>query len=233
MKVTELIARALFLAGIDGRDLDQATSGQGKDGLFFLNMLLAEKSITTQYIPYISHTTFNSVVGQELYVIPNLVDLEVLSFEWQTVRYYLTPQPRKPYFAPPRANNVKSLPLYYYAERSNEGMRIYLYFLPDNNQYEFQITGKYALSQVGYDDDLSLTLELWYQSYLMYELAKRICDFYNITLPPQAAMQLEEFKSQIRNINPMDLTITSISTLNNGSFLNYGQVNIGKGWTTP
>lgn len=231
MKVVELIARALYLSGIAARGLDVVQSDQGKDGLFFLNLLLSEKSMTDSFIPYISHLEIPTVVGQQIYFVNGLISIDAITFSLQTARYSLRRSTRRDYFGSARAEGIESLPYHYYAERANNGTNIYLYFLPEGI-YPLKITGKSNLASVTYDDELNLYFEGFYQSYLMYQLAKRLCDFYLMSFPPQAQEQLEIFEAQIRDLNPMDVSLQKLSTLDKTGSFNYAQANLGKGWTT-
>jgi hypothetical protein len=228
----QLINYAWVLAGIVARDLDEVSGSQGADGLFWLNQILAEKSITARYIPFYTHYTFPTVVGQEIYFVPNIVELETLTFNIDVVRFEMRLDNRRHYFGAPRVDNIESLPYHYYFERVLGGGNIYLYFIP-NKIYTMKAVGRFALTQVAATDDLSTQLDAFYQSYLMYELANRLCDWYKISLPPATEKQLIAFRDQFEDLNPMDLTIKTTSTLTKNGGFNWGQVNIGRGWTTP
>jgi hypothetical protein len=232
MIVNNLIANAWILAGIVARDLDDVSGSQGADGLFWLNQILAEKSITARYIPFYTHNVFNTVVGQETYFVANLVELETATFNIGPVRFEMRLDNRRHYFGAPRVDNIESLPYHYYFERVLGGGNIYLYFIP-NTIYPIKVTGRFALNQVAATDDLSTQVDAFYQSYLMYELANRLCDWYKISLPPSTLAQLKKFDDTFADLNPMDFTIKTTSTLTKNGGFNWGQVNIGRGWTTP
>jgi hypothetical protein len=67
----------------------------------------------------------------------------------------------------------------------------------------------------------------------MYELANRLCDWYKVSLPDQSMATLLSFRDRIQNLNPVDFTVKIVSVLNKMSPFNWGQVNLGHGWTTP
>jgi hypothetical protein len=77
-------------------------------------------------------------------------------------------------------------------------------------------------------------LERFYINYLKYALGVRLCAEFNYTVPPEAAKQLLTYEELItKRSAPMDLTNSTISTLTDeDEFISYGQVNIGRGWTT-
>jgi len=77
-------------------------------------------------------------------------------------------------------------------------------------------------------------LERFYINYLKYALACRLCNEYNYTVPAGAAQQLLTYEELIpKRSAPLDLTNATISTLTDeDSYISYGQVNIGRGWTT-
>lgn len=227
----ELINNAYYTSGMVGRGFKIPSASQTKDGLRLLNQLLTDKAIQSKIIPYFSHLTISCVVGQEIYFVPNLIFLEELTFELSTVRYALMSVSRSDYFGLPRADGIITLPNTYFFERQKGGANIYLYPLPNLN-FPLNITGKFALSTVTLTTDLQTLLDDFYISYLEYDLANRICSSNNITLPAQAATTLAEYKNQLVDISPLDLTIDKFSTLSKERPINYGDVNFGRGWTT-
>lgn len=231
MIAVELINRALNLSGIIARTLDSEDDEEGVDGLFWLNQLLAEKSATGVLLPYFGHIEINAVPGQEIYTIPNLVTAEILTFTLQGVRYSVRGVCRDKYFGSPRAENVNSLPFQWYWERIPGGMNIYLYFFPAD-AYGLQITGLVGFGSVGFDDDLSLFLDAFYQNFLMFELAESLCLFYKLSLPPSTESKLKRLRKEMVNINPRDLSIKKKSMLGDGGILSYAQINISPGWTS-
>jgi hypothetical protein len=75
-------------------------------------------------------------------------------------------------------------------------------------------------------------LDQYYINYLQYRLAERLCTAYNFVPPQGMIKQLLQYTQMIsKRSSPMDLTINKISTITNKSSINYGQVNLGKGWT--
>jgi hypothetical protein len=77
-------------------------------------------------------------------------------------------------------------------------------------------------------------LERFYINYLKYALAVRLCKEFNYTIPEGADKQLLAYEELItKRSAPMDLTNATITTLTDeAGYISYGQVNIGRGWTT-
>ena len=77
-------------------------------------------------------------------------------------------------------------------------------------------------------------LDRFYINYLKYALGVRLCAEFNYTVPDQAAKQLLTYEELItKRSAPMDLTNENITTLTDeAGYISYGQVNIGRGWTT-
>lgn len=232
MKAVELINRAYVLSGIVARDLEQVQGSEGKDGIFWLNQLIAEKSMTGDHIPYYGHLSFTGVIGQEKYFVEGLITADAITFNIGDIRYSLKPSPRRMYFGQSRADNINSLPYQYYSERVNNGMDIYFYFNPAG-AYEFKVTGLIALSQVDNDDELDTMMDKFYQSFLMFELAERLAQWKKISLPPSTSSQLEKFRSQLYDLNPQDYTLRVRSLISSRGAFNYAAVNFGRGWTAP
>lgn len=232
--VSELISKAYYLTGVVSRDFETVNGPQYSEGLDTLNDILADKTSDKSMIPYFTSYDFVTVIGQEMYFIPDLVEVTSLVFFLATVRYAMISVDRDLYFGLPRAENIESLPFNYHVERQFGGANIYVYFLPQQN-YPMRLWGKFRLASVTLNQDLSLTLDRFYIDYLKYNLAQRICDNYNYDIPTNVARQLLEYEKQISKKSAiLDLTTRKISTLNEQDMgLNYGQVNLGRGWTIP
>lgn len=225
----ELISRAYYLSQVVSRDLQTVEGSQVEDALVWLNAILSLKSAASRLIPYYSQYEFNAVAGTEEYYIPNLVQPETLTFNIGPVRYSTMPMSRRPYFGAGRVDNIESLPFSWHFERTLNGSNVFLYFVPNTN-YPIKIWGKFGFDNVTLHEDLSLLYDEYYIDYLRYRLAKRICSEYGITMQPQAAFELEELEAALLDVSPPDMTLTKISTLQKGTALNWGDVNIGKGW---
>lgn len=77
-------------------------------------------------------------------------------------------------------------------------------------------------------------IDQFYITYLRYALADRICAEYNFDTPRNVSEQLDKYQRLIdKNSRPLDLRLKKVSILQKGRALNWGQVNIGKGYTTP
>lgn len=228
--VTDLITRAYYLSSVVTKDAETPSGDQLKDGLSMLNAVLAFKTANQRLIPYFTEYNFTAVIGQEKYFVPDLILGESLTFTLDTVRYSMILKTRREYFGSPRANDVLSLPGIYHIERELFGSNIYIYFLPDQ-QYIFTLKGKFSLSNVTLNQDLSITMDAFYIDYLRYALAEYICQEYNITFQQQAEKKLSEFESMLVDISPIDMSMVKFSSLQTKESLNYGQINIGKGYT--
>lgn len=231
MKAGVIIQRALNLSGILSRNLEEQDDEEGADGLFWLNMVLANKSATGRLLPYYGHIDIATSAGEEVYFVENLVSAEILTFKLQGVRYSITGQPRYKYFGTPRADNISSLPFQWYWERVNGGMNIYIYFKPSEQIESLQVTGMVGLQKVIFSTEFDDFLDTFYQNFLIFELAEYLCIFYKISLPPETKMELAKLRKQMMLINPMDLSIRKKSLLGGGGNLSYAQVNFGRAWT--
>lgn len=228
----KLITNAYYTSGIVSREFQDVSGPQAADGLMFLNDLLGDKTIDSSLIPYTDKLDLVAVPGQETYFIPNLIYIETFTFFIQSIRYATQNQQRAAYFGSFRPMNVQSLPFSWHSERTLGGANLSLFFTPDQN-YPLQIYGQFRLSFVTQFQDLELTLERFYINFLKYELAVRLCKEFNYSIPPGVQEQLDSYYQIISNkSNTMDLSMKKASTLTRGGFINYGQVNWGRGWTT-
>lgn len=225
----ELITESYYLSSMVARDLEVPTGSQLNDGLGLLNSLLSLKSITGRFIPYYKTYEFDTVAGQDLYLIPNLIMSDVLTFNIGSIRFPTTNVKRKRFFGSGRADGIQSLPVSCNYNRVKGGTEIRLYFVP-NIVYPIKIMAKFGLTPVAYDDDLSLTYDQFYIDYLSYQLARRVCAHNSLSFPPETAAILKEYEQELRDLSPLDLSMQKISTLQRGTTFNYADANIGRGW---
>jgi len=226
----QLINFAYYESGIVSRGFETVGGQQANDGLIFLNDLIADKTIENGLIPYYQQYDFNAVIDQEMYFIPDLIDIDTFVFYIDTVRYQTQNRARRQYFGTSRADNIQSLPASWHMERCFGGANIYIYFKP-NQAFPLTIWGQFRLQEVAINQDLSLTLDRFYINYLKYDLAARLCAEYNYNVPAGVAKALTKYENDIsKKSGPMDLNMIKLSSLQRKGGINYAQVNIGKGW---
>lgn len=231
--VTELVTNAYYASKVVSRDFETLQGSQLNDGINWLNDILAEKTVDSGMIPYESTYSFNFIVGQESYYIPDLISIDTLVFFLQSVRYSMRYEQRNRYLGSTRVEGITSLPQEWYFEASFGGGTLFVYFFPDQ-AYPVTIRGRFRLSSVSLGQDISLTIDHFYITYLRTALAQRICTEYNFATPPNILTQLGKYEDWIKNKSRLvDLRMQKTSTLSGKSSLNWAQVNLGHGWTTP
>lgn len=225
-----LITRSWYLSGIVARNLETVSGDQITDGLFLLNVLLDFKASDIRLIPYFTRYAGVFVTGQELYYIPDLYEIETMTFNIGDVRYPMSSTSRDIYFGQGRVDNITSLPFQYHLERQKGGSNVYVYFLP-NQAYIFNLSGKFALTEVTLMQDMSLTYDQFYMEYLRYALAQFFCNEYSIAFAPEKAAMLKMYEKKLLDVSPPDLTMQKLSLMGGRSVMNWAQANIGKGYT--
>lgn len=226
----ELIARSWYLSGIVARNAQTVSGDKISDGLNLLNALLDWKTIETDLIPFWSYNiAFSTVAGQEEYFISNCVAVESVTFNLQSVRYATDYITRKVYFGAGRIDNVETLPFNWTFNRGKGGGTLYLYFIPDQI-YPLKIMGKFALTDVSLTTDLLTVYESAYVEYLRYALAQYMCSEYGVTFNSETNNVLKEMKRQLMYVSPPDLSMVKTSILTRGSGINFGDVNLGRGY---
>lgn len=228
----QLISGAYYAAGVVSREFETVSGAQIGDGLSWLNDILEEKTVDDGMIPYESTYTFNAVPGQEIYPIPDLIQIDTLVFYLNTVRFSMDYNKRNNYFGSNRVENIKTLPYQWYFERQKGGGNLYIYFSPDR-AYPMELHGTFRLSEVALGQDLSLTLDRFYITYLRYALADRICAEYNYATPPGVTRQLGKYEGWIdKKSRLLDLRIDKISSLNDSkTTYSWAFINLGRGFT--
>jgi len=226
----DLITRSYYLSGIVARGLQTVSGQQITDGLTLLNELLDYKSVHTSLIPYWTYKQdLVTVPGQEVYFIENCLAVESVTFNFDQVRYQMSYVTRYPYFASGRVNDVQTLPFNWTFNRQLNGGNLYLYFIPDQ-AYPLNIMAKFGLQDVTLDEDMEDVYDRSYIEYLRYALAQYICSDYGIIFNPQSAEILKQMISQLTYVSPDDLSMRKVSMLTQGTGINWGDVNLGRGW---
>jgi hypothetical protein len=225
----QLINRAYYLSQVVGREVQTVSGTQVTDGLYLLNALLDVKGSDLRLIPYFQEYIFNSVAGQEEYFVPNLLYVDSMTFNIGTVRYAMADLTRKQYFATARVDNITSLPFSYRVERALGGANVFLYFLP-SQAFVMKIWGKFGLSEVTLETDLSLIYDLYYIEYLRYALAEYICCEWGTTFPDQAKAKYMEIRKKLMDISPPDLSVRKQSYFSRGPFIDWQSANIPGWW---
>ncbi len=226
---SKLISKSWNLAGIVAREFEQTSGQEGSDGLDLLNELLAAKSYDLKLIPYWGRIEFNLVQGQERYYIPNLFQVETFTFNIGSVRFPTFNAGRKQYFGDGRVDNIQSLPFEWHLERELDGCYFYVYYLPQQ-EYVAKITGKFALTNVNQQTDLSKLYDLFYISYLRYCLAEYMDLEYDIDFAPNKLTMKRQMEQKLLYVSPPDLHMKKISFMNTNSPFNWAHINISPAW---
>lgn len=229
----QLITRSWFLSGIVARNLQAVTGDQITDGLQMLNALLDFKQIEIEYIPYKTYNeSLITVSGQEKYFIPNCALIESITFNIGVVRYPMDYVSERKYFGSGRVDNISSLPFSWTYLREVGGVNLYMYFLPEGT-FQLKILGKFFLTDVDLETDLSSVLDTSYIEYLRFALADYMCAEYGVALTPRSQEILTSYKRKLMYMTPPDLSMTKSSVLTQMPGFNWGDVNIGRGWRIP
>ena len=228
----QLITQSYYLADIVGPDFETVTGSQKLIGLQLLNGILGEVALDAVFIPYFTHQTFNTVYGQELYVVQNLIEVSTMTYNLdESVRYSLTRESINRYFGWARVNNLISLPSTYTVERLHNATNIYMYPIPDK-EYVVNITGKFALSDVTEGQVLSDTYDVYYLKWLKYRLAFELCQLNGKEFNQMAAVQLANLERRVNKLVGTDLSINKFSLMTKrvGRGDAYLQANFPSAW---
>jgi hypothetical protein len=73
-------------------------------------------------------------------------------------------------------------------------------------------------------------LDTSYIEYLRYALAQYMCSEYGILFNPESSAILKKYERKLMYMSPPDLSVIKTSILTGNGGINYGDVNIGKGF---
>ena len=240
----ELVTRAWYLSGIIARNLQEVTGDQLTDGLMLLNALLDFKQIETDLLPYWTYIEMPAVANQEFYFLPHVADVESATFNIDTVRYPMDYTSRRNYFGSARVDNMSTLPVNWNFNRGQGGGTLALYFKPESN-YPIKMMAKIFLNNVSLGTDLTNIsnalpytfletsnsgYDTSYIEYLRYALAQYMCSEYGIIFNPESAAILRKYERKLMYMSPPDLRNYKSSILGEGTILNYGYINLGRGF---
>lgn len=226
----QLISDAYYASGIVSREFETVSGSHVGTGLIWVNELLAKKVAEPNLIPYEDQREFTAVVGQEEYSIPDLISVDTLTYLKESVRYPMRSVPRNRYQGQGRVETIQTLPNIYFAERELGGCKIFLYWLP-NEPYVFTITGVFRLSNIALGQDLELSLDVFYITYLKYALSEKICNEYSMPVPKGTRKELAEYQALIsKQVRPLDVSIYKQSTLQKRPRLGWAWANLGEGY---
>ncbi len=225
----ELITRSYYLSQIVSRELQTPTGSQITDGLYLLNSILDFKGSDLREIPYYQEFVFDTVQGQEMYFVPDLLSVDSMTFNIGPVRYSLEEETRVEYFGQYRIDDIESLPFQYRMERTLGGMNVYMYFVP-SQVFVMKIWGKFALTDVTLNTDMSLIYDKYYLEFLRHQLAYWICNELGATLPDGVMANLKILEKKIMDVSPPDLSLQNRNYFGSGPGMNWAVVNLSKGW---
>jgi hypothetical protein len=255
----QLVTRSWFLSGIVARNLQVPTGDQIYDGLQMLNDLLNFKQIETDLIPYWTYIEFPAVGGQEFYFLPYVAAIESATFNIGVVRYPMDTTSRRMYYGSSRVDDISTLPFNWNYNRALGGGNLALYFKPES-AYPMKLMVKLFLVDVTLQTDLTDVTSTFldpldplappnytpytfinnnvqgydtsYIEYLRYALAQYMCSEYGVLFNPESEKILTSYKRKLMYVSPPDLTVikTSILCAENAGGVNWGDVNIGRGW---
>lgn len=233
MKVVELINRAYYYSNKKSRDLDSVSSDELENGLRLLNDLISLKNSDTDELPYYQTIEMPAVVGQSDYFIPNMYSLDCMTFNIGQTRYSMKAAHRKYFKGSSRQENIRSLPAEFYYERVNGGCNVSLYFLP-NDTYPLKFTGLQGFVEItDVDQELNENLDRFYQTYLIYDLAKQICFDSGLSPPPLLNECLKKAQASIRNNNYRDTSFNYLSPFKRGFVSSGDPLNAFSGNASP
>lgn len=227
----KLITKSFYLSGIVAREFETVSGSQITDGLDLLNALLGFKTVDINLIPYYQRDEFTMTPGDGEYFRDNLLAVDTLTFNLDgNVRYPIEKTSRHEFFNTGRVLNIDSLPAIWHGEREEGGMRLYFYYEPVG-AYEVQLTGKYGLTNVTLNTDLEDTYDPAYIEYLRYALGQYMCMDWNLDFGADKTKMLMAMERKLNRVSPPDITIRKTNILTSRGAMNWGQINIGKGWT--
>jgi hypothetical protein len=226
----QLVNDAWYLSGIVGRGFQTVDGEKSSDGLRFLNDILFEIESTGNLQPYYTFKEVDVPLGASSFFVDNLIECSSVTFAIGNVIYTLIPKGIRGFFDDNYIKGIQSLPYEYYAQRQPNGTLINIYFTT-NQDYKFQITGKFSISPVKNTDDLYQVFGGLYISYLKYALAKKMCDFYQHEFDAQHTRELIRLGKMVYSISRPGNVNRFQSILNPSLGVSYGMANLGNGWT--
>jgi len=214
--VTELITKAWNLSGIVAAQAETVSGDQLSDGLEHLNDFLALQNANSRIIPHTRVQQLTCVAHSEELFVQHLLTLDSLTLREEKPSCYLLQSlpllGRKQYFNQDYPSFLR--PRFYHLEKTKGGSLLFLSPTPDK-AYSLKLVGKFALTEVNANDDLSAIYDRDYLLYLRYGLVDYLCDLYNH--PFSAKGKLKEIERKLLDASPLDLSMEKISMFHSGT----------------
>ncbi len=227
---SQLIIDSYGLSDVVGTGFQAVQGYQTTQGLRLLNDLLEEKAAQTSFVPYFEYdTTVVAVIGQETYFIQNCIYLESLTFNIGDLRLEMNSQNRRAYFGSSRVDSITALPDSWNFLRGKGGGTLYLYPLPAGT-YPLKIIGKFALTDVTLNTDMSAVYDGFYIMYLKFALAEYICLQNGVAFGPEPKARMTKMEYDLLNVSSPDMTCKRASFFNNGNTINVTSINYYRGY---
>jgi hypothetical protein len=121
------------------------------------------------------------------------------------------------------------LPYIYYQQRTNAGSDLYFYFFPSQD-FTCIVNGKFQFPVVDNMTDLDTFIAPFYQTYLMYVLARQMCDWYTLSVSQQLMLRLAMLQKQLKSMNSFDMNYQPTRMLSSKTFFNWPIINLAQGW---
>lgn len=214
--VTELITKAWNLSGIVAAQTETVSGDQLKEGLDHLNDFLALQNANARMIPYTQIQQLTCIPHSEKIFVKHLIALDALTLKEEEPRCFLLQSlpllGRKEYFNRDYPSFLQ--PRFYHLEKTKGGSLLFLSPTPDK-AYSLKLVGKFGLTEVNPNDDLSVNYDRDYLLYLRYGLADYLCDLYNHSF--SAKGKLKEIERKLLDASPLDLSMEKISMFHSGA----------------
>lgn len=213
----DLIDAAYRFLGELGED-EPVSGTMTERGLYILNELIDQFSVSEIYVPYVEKINFTLVQGQGTYTVSNvlgqvpditanrIVGLDYANYTVDSIVYPLIIINKSQYYNITRLNNLQTRPGFIFLSKANLESELILYPLPDR-AYPCELGVKVMLDSFELNESIA-NVPPYFQRFLRYALTRELKGWYPSGRWDQT--DEEEYSRMFKDLkacDEMDLTI--------------------------
>ncbi len=228
MSATLLVQDAYVLAEILAEEGETANAAQITIGLKYLNITIRKINISSDVISLITDEDFNLPADINVFTLTGYTKLLKVQYNLGGIRYDIKLLSLNDFKDRSRIVNNTGIPYIGYPKRTPTGIDLEIFFTP-SVPYLMTVTGYKNITEVVSDTILS-GIEKFYEDYLLYKLAYRLCNYYQKPIPAGISNEVREYEQEFEKLKVYRID-RKLSILGRGSYNNsIAAYNIGRGY---
>ena len=228
--VRTIIQEAYIKGQILAETGETASSTELTNGLTLFNEMLNRINIDGFEIPLIEETdTLNLTAGQNFIDLPGWIELEKVQYLQGTVKLNIKLLNLNQYLSTAVITQSSGIPTIGYARRTPLGIRLEIFFNPDQ-AYQLFINGYKTLSNVTINTDIVIdSVSGFMVDYYKYQLAEDLRNYHQLIPMPYNMAKIRDYIDRFRNKKSIRTDRTNMRPISNQP-LTLAAINLSRGY---